>query len=235
MKNLIFPIVVMLTFLGLETVQTQTVVVKFLDGQTVEYDVTQIESISFKQADYVDLGLPSGTLWATCNVGASSPEDYGDFFAWGETKPKEEYIRDNYFDFYDGDYQNYTLTGFYEPLPENDAATANWGRNREMPSKEQLEELFNSDFTITEKTTINDVNGLQITSRSNGESIFLPAAGRFLLSKVFNGTLNCYYWSRSLSDSYFDCGCYLYLQSGTFFTHGSDRCQGQSVRPVRKQ
>jgi hypothetical protein len=81
--------------------------------------------------EYVDLGLPSGTLWATCNVGANSPEEYGDFFAWGEVEPKEEYTNENY---------TYTETSNVLPLSA-DAANANWGEAWRMPTRNEQDEL----------------------------------------------------------------------------------------------
>ena len=74
--------------------------------------------------EWVDLGLQSGTLWATCNVGASNPEEYGSYFAWGETKTKSEYTPETYFD---SQYEKYRFDGRTELRPEDDAATANWG------------------------------------------------------------------------------------------------------------
>ena len=130
--------------------------------------------------DYVDLGLPSGTLWATCNVGASSPEEYGDYFAWGETEPKDTYDWWTYFDTEDdgSTFKKYNNDGgLTELLPEDDAATVNWGSGWQMPSLDQIDELINCNYTTTEWTTLNGVNGRKVTSRSNGNSIFLPAAG----------------------------------------------------------
>ena len=106
--------------------------------------------------EYVDLGLPSGTLWATCNVGASKPEEYGDYFAWGETKPKSDYSWETY-KWCKGSSKTmtkyctnskYGYNGFtddlWELLPEDDAATVNWGSGWQTPSLAQLKELFNS-------------------------------------------------------------------------------------------
>ena len=84
--------------------------------------------------EYVDIGLPSGLKWATCNVGASSPEDYGDYFAWGETSPKAEYTWENSVTYGE---QMSDISG----NAQYDAATANWGGSWRMPTKEQMEEL----------------------------------------------------------------------------------------------
>ena len=94
------------------------------------------------QPEYVDLGLPSGTLWATTNIGATSPEDYGDYFAWGETTTKSDW--ETYFDV-DDDFsfkKYYNNGGLTELLPEDDAATANWGSEWQMPSDDQIDELW---------------------------------------------------------------------------------------------
>lgn len=113
---------------------------------------------------YVDLGLPSGTLWATCNVGALSPEEYGDYYAWGEITTKNVYSE-----------STYTYSGNPTTLPASaDAATANWGTSWRMPTKTEMEELFNGCEKIW--TTINSTKGFLLTG-PNGKSIFLPAAG----------------------------------------------------------
>ncbi len=143
---------------------------------------------------YVDLGLPSGTLWATCNVGATTPEGYGDHFAWGETQPKGYYDWSTYM-YYNGD----TQSSFNRPgltkycteshlgycdfadnlttlLPEDDAATANWGGGWRMPTKAEFEELYyNTTFAHTQQ---NGVNGILLTA-DNGNSLFLPTAASY--------------------------------------------------------
>ena len=112
--------------------------------------------------EYVDLDLPSGTLWATCNVGAEKPEEYGDYFAWGETKTKENYDWSTYKWCNGSEYEltKYCVSGRYgtvdnktELLPEDDAATANWGSNWCMPTVEQIEELHR--YAKLENTTQN--------------------------------------------------------------------------------
>ena len=164
--------------------------------------------------EYVDLGLPSGTLWATCNVGASKPEEYGNYFAWGETTTKSTYEWGTY------------------KYSSDDAATANWGSGWQMPSLEQFFELYNSSYTTTTWTTLNGVKGRKITSKSNRNSIFLPAAGYCngtSLTNVGNG----YYWSRSLGTGDSGDAYALFFFSSGIHTSRSYRCYGQSVRPVR--
>lgn len=134
---------------------------------------------------YVDLGLPSGTLWATCNVGADTPEGFGDYFAWGETTPKTTYNWSTY-QYCNGDYDQMTkycdrpdfgYNGFTDNLtvlqPMDDAATTNWGNGWCMPTDDQWGELLRK--TTNQWTTRNGVNGRLFTA-SNGNSIFLPAA-----------------------------------------------------------
>lgn len=158
--------------------------------------------------EYVDLGLPSGTLWATCNVGAATPEGYGDYFMWGEIAPKTEYT---WFEYKYGIINgmdirltkyctsvDYGYNGYVDNittlLPEDDAATANWGSEWCMPIRSQWEELFQN--TTQTKTTMNSVKGLLFTA-SNGNSLFLPAAGVNSSFLEYVGNYG-HYWSSSL-------------------------------------
>lgn len=158
--------------------------------------------------EYVDLGLPSGTLWATCNVGASCPEECGDYFAWGETQHKEIYDWKTYkYSEYDGEEYRLTkyctdsfcgLNGFVDGLtvlePMDDAVRANWGENWRMPSKEEYEEL-NQETTFA-WTTLNGVEGRLLTG-PNGNSIFFPATGFYLDGEIICTGLGIY-WTNSL-------------------------------------
>ena len=203
---------------------------------------------------YVDLGLPSGLLWATCNVGADNPEDYGDYFAWGETTTKGTYDWSNY-QYNNGGYEdglgnffpNLTkycnnpdigYNGFTDNLttllPEDDAVTANWGGNWRMPTQAEFQELL--DNTTVTWTTQNGVNGRLFTA-ANGNSLFLPAAGcRFHSSSYWAGSCG-YYWSSSLYTDYprdawllcfesYDCG--VWVEGDVSY-----RSCGNSVRAVR--
>ena len=194
--------------------------------------------------EWVDLGLPSGTMWATCNVGANSPEEYGDYFAWGETQPKSEYNWSTYL-LCNGTentltkycyLSNFGYNGFTdtltELLPEDDAATANWGNDWQMPSSEQIQELL--DNTTIEWTTQGGVDGGLFTA-SNGHSIFLPAAGnRKDASLDYTGDRGNY-WSRSLCATNSTYAFRLYFGSDGANRYDSPRFYGRSVRPVRKQ
>ncbi len=193
---------------------------------------------------YVDLGLPSGTLWATCNVGADTPEGYGDYFAWGETQPKTTCNWNTYQYCNGGDGWNtltkycnnssYGYNGFTDDLttllPEDDVATANWGSGWRMPTKEEWQEFYNN--TTHTWTTQNGVNGRLFTA-SNGNSLFLPAAGfRDDSNLYFAGGFGCF-WSSSLDTDYpynaWNCG---FDSDGYLnYSYGS-RVYGITVRPV---
>ena len=198
--------------------------------------------------DYVNLGLPSGTLWATCNVGATTPEGYGDYFAWGETRPKDYYDWTTY-QYSNGgtSWQNSNLTkycsnssygynGFTDNLttllPEDDAATANWGSDWRMPTKEEWKELLNNTTHIW--TRQNGVNGCLFTA-GNGNSLFLPAAGSRWDGLIDGVGMDGCYWSSFL---YTDRPSYAWFlefndEHWEGSIHGYDRSEGCSVRPVR--
>ena len=193
---------------------------------------------------YVDLGLPSGLLWATCNVGANAPEEYGDYFAWGETQPKSTYKWSNYQYYYDGIWvtkycnnSDYGYNGFTDNLttllPEDDAAAANWGGNWRMPTKEEFQELYNN--TTHTWTTQNGVNGRLFTA-ANGNSLFLPAAGFRYDSSLYEAGSHGNYWSSLLllrtEDPYY--AWFFYFDSdGTYVNYDARRI-GHSVRAVRE-
>ncbi len=189
--------------------------------------------------DYIDLGLPSGTLWATCNVGAEMPEDLGGYFAWGETTTKATYEwstykycngSENTITKYCND-ANYGYNGYSDELvilqPDDDAATANWGNGWRMPTLEECKELV--DNTTSTWIRQNAVSGRIFTSE-NGNSIFLPAAHTFLYGQYWGGD----YWSSSLCGRP-DCGEHLGFGSGAVDAGGNagNRYAGLSVRPVR--
>ncbi|MBR5532185.1 MAG: T9SS C-terminal target domain-containing protein, partial [Bacteroidales bacterium] len=129
--------------------------------------------------EYVDLGLPSGIKWATCNVGANSPEDYGDYFAWGETEPKDYYDWSTY-KYCNGSYDimtKYFTDSDYGTVDNkttleltDDAAHVNWGGNWRMPTKAEQDELRNTDNCTWEWTTLNGVEGYKVISKKNGNS-----------------------------------------------------------------
>jgi len=175
--------------------------------------------------EYVDLGLPSGTKWATCNVGASNPEDYGNYYAWGETTTKESYNWDNYLHPI-----KYGNDGLITLEACDDVVVANWGSGWRMPTKEEMDELYNS--CTNEWTIRNGINGRLFTG-PNGNSIFLPAAGEreaVALGKVGSRGV---YWTSSLGVGNQNGAWYLCISmNDCYMSHYSYRANGQSVRPV---
>ena len=176
------------------------------DGKVEIYDVTNVNRVDFvEESDlypYVDLGLPSGTLWATYNVGASKPEEYGNYYAWGETEPKEHYTLENYkwyngssvSDFTKYNYRDKNITLF----PEDDAASVNWGATWRLPTIEECKELANNCTATVE--TIGGVIGTKFTAK-NGNSIFFPAAGyNYNDTLHLNADRGCY-WSSQISET----------------------------------
>ena len=216
-------------------------------NRRIEYDVLldyvdglRSDNISFVimlGAQAVDLGL--SVKWATCNVGANRPEEYGDYFAWGEVKPKSvsdwstyKYCNGSYdtltkynADSYDGRVDNKaTLEA------QDDAATANWGGAWRMPSKAEQEELRTKCKWVW--TTLNGVNGYKVIG-PNGNSIFLPAAGYMGKGALNDAGSDGWYWSRSLfADNLPSYACLVTFYSDDVRWVGGQRYVGRSVRPV---
>ena len=193
--------------------------------------------------EYVDLGLPSGTLWATCNVGANCPEDKGDYFAWGETSPTDMYDWKNYkyATYVDDKYlfvkyctnSAYGVNGMADGKevlePADDAATVNWGVNWRMPTQAECEELYRN--TTFEWTAVNGVDGRLLTG-PNGNSIFLPATGFRQ-----DGQLLCLglgiYWTSTLQSACQVAAWSLHFDYENCHVCGTyERCRGQVIRPV---
>lgn len=175
----------------------------------------------------VDLGLPSGTLWAKYNVGATSETDYGDLFAWGATEPYRlngTTPIDN-----TGNYSaSYTNKIQHDLYPNEDAATIKWGKGWCMPTKAQFDELLAN--TTDEWTAISGINGRKFTA-SNGNYIFFPAAGYVSGGSLGNRGSDGYYWSRSFRSSSY--ALTLYFNSSTRYVNADNRYYGFSVRAVR--
>ena len=190
---------------------------------------------------YVDLGLPSGIKWATCNVGADTPEEYGDYFAWGETTPQTKYLWSTY-KYCDGD--KYSMTKYcvhseygivdYKTALElsDDAARVNWGGKWRMPTDAEQEELLNTSNCTWTWTTQNGVNGYKVTSKKNGNFIFLPAAGCHMAGFLPGAGNSGYYWSSSLNTYGSNSAYYLNFDSSSVDYGCYNRCDGRSVRAV---
>ena len=175
----------------------------------------------------IDLGLPSGTKWASCNVGATKPEEYGGYFAWGETEEKEVYNESTYKYYQNGEWVN---LGSDISGTEYDVAHVKWGGNWCMPTLDDINELINN--CTSEWTTLNGVNGTKFTSNINGNSIFLPATGTYWPSGLNGAGKNSDYWSSTVGDSGPDYASKLYFESGGGLLVDVIRYVGQSVRPV---
>jgi len=192
--------------------------------------------------DYVDLGLPSGTLWATCNVGANAPEEYGDYFAWGEIEPKAIYDWSTYkYGYSDHElfkyccYFGFGLNGYVDNLiillPEDDAATAYYGDGVRIPTHEEWEELGNYCNSIW--TSQNDVNG-RLFVGPNGNSVFLPSAGVWSGDEFIHAGTYGHYWSSSLDNEYCPAGAWRFdFNMENYDMVSSYRYFGRSIRPVR--
>lgn len=179
--------------------------------------------------EWVDLGLPSGTKWATCNVGATKPEEYGDYFAWGETTPKTNYS-----------IETYTYKEYPETLPLSaDAANANWGGDWRLPTKEEISELIVNctwTFTWTEELKL---GGYKVTSKINGNSIFLPTADVYQGDNILHNSQHGYGAIMSCTNEYFkeedyeynSAHCLIYHYS-SYFLGSFSRHFGITVRPV---
>ena len=194
--------------------------------------------------EWVDLGLPSGLLWAKCNLGATTPEGYGASFAWGETSTKQVYDWSTYrYCTADGDslltltkYNTSTDYGTVDnltPLQSGDDAAAACIAGTRMPTREDWEELLAG--TVAEWTTLNGVSGYRLTA-SNGNSLFLPAAGSSNGTELVAAGVFGFYWSASLyTDSPDDAWSFSFLSDADSIGSFGYRSDGQSIRPVKNK
>ncbi len=169
---------------------------------------------------FVDLDLPSGILWAETNVGASSAEEAGDYFAWGETDAKSEFSDTNS-EWYGKEHTD-NLTA------EEDAATVNWGTGVRMPTQTEMEEL--RDKCTWTAATVNNVAGFKIVSKTNGNEIFLPSAGYYKGTDLLKSGTNGYYWCSTPSNE--KSAYSLDTFSGKLIVSGYYRYFGRTVRAV---
>ena len=211
------------------------------DGEVTLADLTKLASILVGHHEYVDLALPSGTLWATTNIGANFPEDGGKFFAFGEIAEKGEYSWATY-KWCNG--TNRTLTRYchsqyygtvdnrLELEAEDDAASALWGDGWYVPADWQFEEILNTAYVNPVWTTWNGVNGLLVTSLTNGNSIFLPAAG-YRSGSSTTGQGNGIYRSRTVAPNNPCNSQNLFFSSNAKNLGLTNYDYGLSIRPVR--
>ena len=182
---------------------------------------------------FIDLGLPSGLLWAETNVGASTPYADGDYYAWGETETKSYYSSDTY-KWGNSPTKYKSSDGKTTLEASDDVATVKWGKECRMPSRAEFQELYNKcDWTW--KSYNNGTSGYLVTGPS-GQTIFLPASGYRYNGGLSNHGYYGNYWSSSLDTSYAFYACTLYFSSGNIYpSNGNHRCDGRSVRPVAEK
>lgn len=194
---------------------------------------------------YVDLGL--SVKWATCNIGATKPEERGEFFSWGETEHKRINNWDTY-KYSEGakkaltkycsnpDYAWHGLVDSVSVLDlEDDVAHMKWGGTWRIPTKAQIDELLEN--CTWEWTTLNEVNGYKVTSKKPGytdRSIFLPVTGKYEDGKVFNYRSHGYYWSRNCGTITSEIAYTLEVYTKGASAEMQSRCESLAVRPVCK-
>ena len=189
------------------------------------------QSVNANSYEYVDLGLPSALLWATCNVGATAPEAIGNFYAWGETTPNAEYIKENCATSNLDDSQMQSL-GYIDSkcnlTLQHDAASMNWGGDWRMPTENEFKELM--DNCTWTWITQNGVSGYKVTSIVNGNYIFLPAGGYRKDTSIYD-TSRGYYW---ISKSHSNVGIsrHHHFYNGHKSVGSYNRYCGHLVRPV---
>lgn len=196
--------------------QTKVMRIHHTNGTSETMTVNDVTKITFEDegnsevdpsSKMVDMGL--SVKWAAWNVGAESPEQYGDYFAYGEVKPKSDYTFLNYewlyYGYFDGEdldeWEYYLKLGANFSGTNYDAAHVNWGDKWRMPSRKEWQELFNNSDKLW--TSINGVDGAKFTSKITGNSIFIPAAGNKYDGQATHQGTNCMYWTPEEYD-YFD-------------------------------
>ena len=220
---------------GIVDVADVTNVVNIILNPDSDDDTPALPDTPTTDSRAIDLGL--SVKWASCNVGATAPEEYGGYYAWGETEEKSNYSWSTY-KYCNGTYDSLTkyCTSSYYGTVDNkttleasdDVAQAKWGGNWRIPTKAEIDELRSN--CTWEWTTLNGVNGYCVTG-TNGNSIFLPAAGEFWGNSNSTGSFS-YYWSSYLHNEYTTYSYCLYFNESSKSTTFSDRCSGFAIRPV---
>lgn len=225
--------------------------VNFKDGTNVSYIASTVDNITIQQEnsneqpeevhDYVDLGLPSGTLWATMNIGAESPEDMGDHFMWGELEVRTDFSDNEYK--WSGrsryEIKKYCTNEYYGQVDnkmvldlEDDVAHVNWGGYWRMPTRKEYKELLDNNNCTWTWVTKNGVEGYEVTSNKNGNSIFLPTSGyKFSSQWAYQGYYGNY-WSSTLDIRDNTGAYYFYFIPSVHAENNNYRTYGHVVRPV---
>ncbi|MBR2369319.1 MAG: hypothetical protein IKA83_04095 [Paludibacteraceae bacterium] len=206
--------------------------------------------------NYVDLGLPSGVKWATCNLGAERPEDVGNYYAWGDTYWSANYFGIEVYDFIKNGSVDFTGINKYT-IPDNnldgiwydkegnfigdnkrvlsyedDAARYQWGGDWRMPRYEDFYELIDEENSTVANVTYNGVKGLQVTSKKNGNSIFLPFTGVYTETDIVAKDIMGKYWTNSLSGETQNARAWNFFEDGRRYDDSTLRYYGACIRPV---
>jgi len=238
-------LLIMATIFSLTAVGQVNMTVYLSNGEVKVYDKADVDSVTFGMSgdtdkyngyEYVDLGLPSGLKWATCNIGADAPEKYGDFYEWAETEPRDRYGKGNKHSS-DGSslkYSKYNKDDNKTLLdPEDDVAHVVWGGTWRMPTDEEHKELRRN--CKWEDTTLNGVNVTKITG-PNGNCIYLPYNGRRMYDDFMELDKTGYYWTSSLvtkGNSWMKYFCSFASYFSVPYAFGNMlRDFGAAVRPV---
>ena len=216
----------------------QTMTLKMKSGSYVTYSTEEVEEVTFAEKldesnpsgnyynghEYVDLGLPSGKLWATCNIGATSPEMIGDYFAWGETNTKEEYSKDTYNHYGKNIGENISGT-------EYDAAHVQWGGEWCMPTYSEFSEMT---AKCTWKVSFINGNKCFVGTAPNGNSITIPACGWI---NVYNNNSaeDGAYWCSNSSGTYSASMVWLIDPTGIYCSHPNRKELGQCIRAIYRK
>ncbi len=233
--------------------QTTYLRISQLDGYTIKVPVGHIDSIDFVTTDeepttpeepskpnfngheYVDLGLPSGTLWATCNIGADSPELFGHYFAWGETSPKDDYSWETYAHGTENNITKYNgLDGRTKLELKDDAARVNWGGTWRMPTAQEIQELLENCTWQWGEYNNTGVSGCIGTSKvDTTKQIFLPATGVRSGTTIGDTASYGYYWSALVNTNGFNSAFRIRLYYRGYPSRDFEaRYLGYTVRPV---
>ena len=226
----------------------------YIDNELYNYPSSEVNRIYFTKQEssdqesttgslngheWVDLGLPSGTKWATCNIGASSPNEYGNYYAWGETREKNYYQYDEY-DYASTDISSLKIIFKYVGKDisgtDKDVAHVKWGSTWKMPTSAQRDELVN--YCQKESSIRNGVKGCLVTG-PNGNQIFFPSGGCKRGNSIFEVGEHGYFWTASSTNGYSDKVA-LFVSSSyirnwdTTDSYEHWGCYGYMVRPVTR-
>lgn len=200
----------------------------------------RVSAYTLNKDSFVDMGLPSGRLWAKCNVGALKETDYGYYFSWGNLNGHSE---GSGYNFNETNYNASPAASISTDLTvSQDAARANFGKAWRMPTKDEFVELLNSEYTefvdtsgnvisgTDKRTTVNGVVGFRIKSKANGNILFFPATGHYSGTSISDKGVNCIYWTSSFYSNVYayniNVGSIVYAKTY------AQRYFGIAIRPV---